>query len=132
MGRGVKLIYYMQKFVIGRDIRHRFAVMRKADITFCIHDTAQRHPTQLEQVHFLAVCACHGMIRVRQADKGDALIFPIFQKDRFRIWPYGENFRAAAPKLVISIPQARQLRAAVGSHEAAQQGKHNRFAAEIG
>jgi hypothetical protein len=33
--------------------------------------------------------------------------------------------------LSISIPQARQLRAAIRSHKAAQEGKHNRFAAKF-
>lgn len=81
MGCGVKLIYYMQKFFIRGDIRHRPSIMRKADISLGIYDAVQRHASQLEQIHFLAVGSRHGMVRVGQADEGDAFIFPILLED---------------------------------------------------
>jgi hypothetical protein len=43
-----------------------------------------------------------------------------------------ENLRAAALELRVVVTQARQLRAAIGSHEAAQEGKHQRLTAKIG
>jgi hypothetical protein len=41
-------------------------------------------------------------------------------KDRGRIGSHSQNFSTAAGELSVSITQARQLRAAVGSHKAAQ------------
>jgi hypothetical protein len=81
VGRGVKLIYYMQKRIIAGDVRHRFTVMGKADIAMGIYDAVQRHTSQLEQVHFLPVRARHGMIGIWQTDKGDLLIPPELLKD---------------------------------------------------
>jgi hypothetical protein len=82
VGCGVKLIYYMQKFIIGGDIRHRLAIMRKADIAFGIYNTVQRHASHLEQVDFLPIGSCHRMVGVRKPDKRDPFILPVLQKNR--------------------------------------------------
>lgn len=105
--------------------------MCKADIAFGVNDTVQRHASQLEEVHFLPVHSCHRMVRVRQADKWDILIGPILLEGFRRIGTHSQNFDPATLELLISIPQARQLCAAVRSHETAQKGKHDRPAAEI-
>jgi hypothetical protein len=132
VGRGVKLIYYMQKFDVGGDIRHRSAVMRKPDIPFCIDDTVQGHPPQLEEVHFLAIGSGHAMIGVRKADERKVFIFPILLENRYGVGAHSKDFRAAIRELSVAIPQARQLRAAIGSHKAAQEGKYNWLTAKIG
>ena len=72
------------------------------------------------------------MVHVRQADERDLLILPIPLEDGGCVRAHGKDFRAATRELSVLIPQARQLRAAVGSHKAAQEGEHYRFAAKIG
>jgi hypothetical protein len=132
VGRGVKLIYYMQEFFIPGDIRHRPAIMSKTDVTLGIDNTVQWHPSQLEQVDFLPVESGNGMVRVGQANKRNFLILPVLPEHICRIGPHRQDLRPAAGELFVSIAQARQLRATVRSHEPAQEGKHNRLAAKIG
>ena len=121
MGRGVKLIYYMQEFFIRRDIGHRPAIMCKADIALGIENAIQRHPSQLEQIDLLPVRPGDQVVRVGQAYKGDILILPVLPKHASLIGSDGQDFRAAAGELFIFITPARQLRAAVRSHEPAQE-----------
>ena len=132
MGRGVKLIYYMQEFFIPGDIRHRPAIMSKTDVTLGIDDTVQWHPSQLEQVDFLPVESGNGMVRVGQANERNVLIPPVLPEHICRVGPHRQDLRPMVRKLPISIPQARQLRATVWSHKAAQEREHNRLAAIIG
>ena len=95
--------------------------MRESDIALGVDHAVQRHTPQLEKIDLLPVRSGYRVIRVRQADKRNSFILPILLKDGQRVRPNGQDLRAAAPKLVISIPQARQLRAAVRSHETAQE-----------
>jgi len=106
--------------------------MGKADVALCIDDTVQRHASQLEQVHFLPVRARHGVVGIRQPDKGDALIPPVLLEDWQCVRSNRQDFHLPVGKLFISIPQSRQLRAAVGSHKAAQEGNENRFPTNSG
>lgn len=122
VGRGVKLIYYMQKFFIRRDVGHRPPVMRKADIPLRIDHAIQRHAPKFKKVYFLPIGSGNGMIGVWQTDERNAFIFPVLLKDRQWIGTHSDDLCAAACKLTISIAQARQLRAAIRSHEAAQKG----------
>ena len=132
MGRRVKLIYYVQQFFVGWDIRHRSAVVGKTNIAPGIDHTVQRHASQLEQVDFLPVDPRHRMVRIWQADKGYLFIFPVLLEVPQRVGSNSQNFCPAADELLMFIPQARQLRATVGSHKAAQKGQDNRLAAKIG
>jgi hypothetical protein len=72
------------------------------------------------------------MVRVGQAKKGDLFILPVLSEGSRRIGSYGQDFCPPASELLIIISQARQLRAAVGSHKTAQERQDNRFASEIG
>jgi hypothetical protein len=132
VGCGVKLIYYMQKRFVCWNIGHRFTVMCKADVAFGVDHTVERHTSQLEQVDFLAVNSSNRMVRIGQADKGDPLLLPVLPKDRLGVRSDRQDLRAAACELFISIPQTRQLRAAVRSHKTAQEGKHDRPTAKVG
>ena len=105
--------------------------MSETDITIGIDHTIQRHPSQLEEIYFLAVGFRHRMLRVWQTDKWNVFVLPVSLKYPCRVRSYRQNFRAAAGELFISITQARQLRAAVGSHKAAQESEHHGFAAKI-
>ena len=102
-----------------------------ADVSFAVDNTIQRHASQLEKLHSLPVFPGNQVIRVRQTDKGNAFILPVLLESWHRVWPNGQDLHAAVYKLFILISQARQLRAAIRSHKAPQEGKHNRFPAEI-
>ena len=101
--------------------------MRKTDISFLVDHAVQWHTSQLEQVDFLSIFSCHSMIRVRQTNERDVFILPILLKRRRRIGTYRKDFSIAPGKPLVIIPQARQLRAAIRSHESAQEGKDNWF-----
>jgi len=81
--------------------------MRKTDIAFGVDDAAQRHSSQFEEVHFLAVGIRHGMIGVWQTDKGNVFVFPVSLKHSCRVGSYRQNFGAAAGESFVSITQAR-------------------------
>ena len=132
MGRGVKLIYYMQKFIIGRDIRHRFAIVCKADITFGVYYAIQGHASQLEKIDFLPVRARNRMVGIWKPGKRDAFILPVLPKDRQGVWADRQDFRPTAGELLMSISQTRQLRAAMRSHKTAQEREKYRSPAKIG
>jgi hypothetical protein len=121
----------MQQILIGGDIRHRFAIMCIADITPGIDYAVQGHAPQLEEIDFLAIGSCHSVVRVRQADKRDTFIHPILLEHQRLIGPYRHNLRTATRERLVFIPKARQLRAAVRSHETAQEREHNRLTAKI-
>ena len=95
--------------------------MYKADITFGIDHIIQGHSSQLKEIHFLPVHSGNQMFSIGQPDKGNLFIPPILFKDQRRIGSHSQDFRAAARELIISVSQARQLRAAVRSHKAAQE-----------
>lgn len=95
--------------------------MSKADISIGIHNTIERHTTELEQIHFLSVQQGNLMFNVRQANEGNRFITPILLKGRGRIRANSQNLDTAAFELTISITQARQLRATIWSHKATQE-----------
>ena len=122
----------MQEFFIGGDIGHRFAIMGIADIASGIDHAVQRHAPQLEDIDLLPVGSRYRVVGVRQADEGDTLIPPILLEDGRWVGPHSKNLNAAAGKFFVFISQARQLRAAVRSHETAQEREHNGLPTEIG
>ena len=67
------------------------------------------------------------MFGVGQTDERDSLIRPILLERHYGVRSQRENHSAAACKLIMLITQARQLRAAIRSHKAAQERKHDRF-----
>lgn len=71
------------------------------------------------------------MFGVGQANERNIFIFPETLKLIRVIRPDRQNDYAAFSKLLIFITQARQLRAAIGSHEAAQKIKYDRSPAKF-
>ena len=92
--------------------------MHVPDLAICIQNTDERHASQFEQVDFLHITARHLMTRIGQADKREFLLRPIFAERRGAVRTDGKNLGAAALELRVVLTQARQLRAAIGSHEA--------------
>lgn len=119
----------MEQFGVGWNIAHRRAVMRKSDVPLFIDDTVQRHAAQFEQVHLLSVHARHPVIRVGQTNERNLFVLPIAFEGLGIVRSHREDLGVAPHKALMILLQARQLRAAVRSHKAAQEGKHNRLAA---
>lgn len=117
----------MQEFFIRGNIAHGRAVMSITNVTLLINDADQWHPPEFEQINFLPIHLRNGVCRVRQADKGNLLVSPITLKDFTRRRSDGEDFRTTRRELVVASSQARQRRAAVRSHEPAQEVQHDNF-----
>jgi hypothetical protein len=47
------------------------------------------------------------MVRIWQANKGDAFFLPVLLKGGKRIGPYGDDLSITVDKLAVLIPQAR-------------------------
>ena len=106
--------------------------MSISDHAVRIHDADQWHASQLKEIDFLPIPSRHIVTRIGQADKRKLMFIPILSKCVLAIGTDGKNFRAASRELLIFIAQARQLRAAIRSHETAQERQHKRLAAIIG
>ena len=102
--------------------------MRKANIPIFIDYTVQWHTAQFEEIDLLPVHPGNFMIGVRQANEWNVFVRPILLKGCRRIGTDRNNLYIAVNKLLIIVTQARQLRAAVRSHESAQEGKQNNLA----
>ena len=72
------------------------------------------------------------MIGVWQTYKRNPFIVPVLLERRQRIRTDSQNLHAAAHELIVSITQARQLRAAVWSLKAAQECEYDWLAPKIG
>ncbi len=105
--------------------------MSEADISLFIDHTIQRHTPQLEKIDILPVHPCNRMVGVGQADKRDLFSMPVTLKDFCVIGTQRQYLGIPSDEPLIIVPQARQLRAAVRSHEASQKGKHDRLAPAI-
>lgn len=106
--------------------------MGEPQISLLVNDAVQGHAPEFEQVHLLPIQARHCMVRVGQTDERDAFILPITLEGFGVVRSHREDHRPASRETVIILLQARQLRAAVRSHEPAQKRKHHRLAAKIG
>jgi hypothetical protein len=100
------------------------------DIAPAVHNTIQRHTAPLEEIHFLLVHSCNRMFGIRQADKGNLFILPVLLECHTGIRANRQDQHIAICEFFVPITQARQLRAAVGSHKAAQERKHDGPAAK--
>lgn len=105
--------------------------MRKTNVPLFVDDAVQRHAPELEQVHLLTVHARHPVIGVRQTYEGNILVLPIAFEGLGIVRSDRNDHDIPPYKALMIIPQARQLRAAIRSHEAAQEGKHHRFAPAV-
>jgi len=94
-------------------------------VAFQIHNATQRHATEFEEGNFLPIQASHAVVRVWHANERDMFIAPIALERFCRTGTHRENFCASPGKICIAIPQARQRRAAVRSHEPAQEIQHD-------
>lgn len=72
------------------------------------------------------------MLGIGQADKRNPFILPVLLEYCERIRTNCQDHHITICEFVMLVTQARQLRAAVGSHKAAQEGQHHGPPAKIG
>ena len=101
--------------------------MDEADESPPIHNRVQRHAPQLEQVDFLFVELRNLLIWIGEARVGEIIFIPILHKLLEFIWPNRQDLCFPRSEFRIPISQTRQLRAAIRSHEAAQESQYNNF-----
>jgi len=94
-----------------------------------IDNAIQGHAAELEKIHLLPVPFRDHMRRVRQADEWDVLICPISLEFLRAVWTNRDDLGIARGEFGVAELYARQLRAAIRSHETAQECKHNGFTA---
>jgi hypothetical protein len=103
--------------------------MRVANATLLIDDQESRHPPKFEQVDLLLVLISHGMAGVGQPDEGQAFALPVAPEDRQVIRLNCQDRRVTRGKGREVVSQAGEMRAAVGSKEAAQEDQNDVFVA---
>jgi len=105
--------------------------MGVTDHALPVHHADQRHAPKLEEIDLLSIAPRHLVARIGQADERKPVLVPILTKGVLAVRSNGEDLGAAGGELFVIITQARQLRAAVGSHEAPQKCKHDGPAAIV-
>ena len=106
--------------------------MSVTDISSRIHHTIQGHAPPFKEDYLLLIHPRNPMVMIGQAYERYIFIHPKPVKRCHIVRTHGEDFHITAFESSVIIPQARQLRAAVGSHETAQKVEHNDPAAIIG
>jgi len=105
--------------------------MSITDMTFGVHDAVQWHSSKFKKIDFLFIEARDFMFGIGQANKRNVFILPKALKLLDVIRPDRQNDCTAFNELLIFITQARQLRAAVRSHKAAQKIKDDGSAVKL-
>jgi hypothetical protein len=106
--------------------------MGVTDATIFINNAHQRHAAKFEEVDLLAIEDRDAVFGIGNTDERDVFVAPVLLKGGIGVWANGEDDRLASLKFFVIVSQARQRRAAIGSHEAAQEIEQNRLAAKIG
>jgi len=101
--------------------------MHITDAPIFIHDAIERHAPKFEKIDFLAVLPRNLMIWIGQTDIGDIFLCPIAFKGIARIGTDSYDLHTPGFEVFIMVAHARQLRATVRSHEAAQKSKDDGF-----
>ena len=96
-----------------------------------VQDIVQWHASKLKKIDLLFIEARNFMFGVGQANERHVLIFPETLKLLGIIRPNCQNDCAAFGEFLIFITQARQLRATIRSHEAAQKIEYHGSAAKL-
>lgn len=103
--------------------------MLVTNLFFFIDQHQGRNATQLEQVPFLPIQIGHLMFWVGQAEIRDFIFVPIIAVGFGGIWTNTDDFCVTRSEGCILIAQAREMGAAEGSHEPAQENQNDVFPA---
>lgn len=126
------MVYYVEESFGFGNIGHRGAVVCKADAAVFVHDAHHRHTAEFKNVDLLTIEESNAMLGIGNADEGQVFVAPILLKGGFCIRTNGEDDRAALGKLFVIVTEARQRRAAIRSHEAAQEVEQDGLVAQFG
>lgn len=125
------MVYYVEQGFVFGDVCHRSAVMCVANAAILVDNTHERHASKFEEINFLTILYRNAMFGIGQTNKGNIFNPPILLKGSFSIRPNGQDLYAALLKFFVFIFHARQRRAAIRSHEAAQKRQNDWLAAKI-
>ncbi len=100
--------------------------------SLAIDDGHKRHAPQFEQVDFLTVLQRNPVAGIGQSDEPKPLGPPVCFKGFRSIGTDRKDLGASPRELIVIVPQARQLRAAVGSEKAPEERQDQRLATEVG
>jgi len=103
--------------------------MLVTNLFFFIDQHQCRDAAQLEQVPFLAIHVRDFVPGVRQTNIREFVLFPIMTKGVAPIRADTDDFRVTRGEGRILVAQAREMGAAEGSHESAQEDQHDIFLA---
>ncbi len=117
--------------------------MLVADVASFIYDEQGGNTPQFEKIPFLPVQVSNPVLGVGQAEVGEVVLAPVAAVGVGSIGTDGKDFRVTRGEGRVIVAQAREMGAAVRSHEAAQESqdevvfafeisKADEFAAEIG
>lgn len=105
--------------------------MGKANMPFSVDHAIEGQSPHLEKVYFLPIDTRNAVIRIGQPGERDALLLPVLLEEACGIGAYCQDLCAALFELLVVVSQARQLRAAVGSHKTAQERQYHGFPTKI-
>ena len=104
-----------------------------ADAAILVNDADEGHASEFEEIDLLAILDRDAMFGIGQANAGDVFIAPVLLEGEFVVRTDGKDLGAALLEFFVIVPHARQRRAAIRSHEAAQEIQHDGLsAAKIG
>ena len=99
--------------------------MHEAQAAIPVKDRIHRHAAQFEQIYFLLVKFGNRFPDIGQANKGDIVLAPVIDERRWPIRADSQDLGSTRGEILETVPKARQLRATVRSHEAAQEGQYD-------
>ncbi len=105
--------------------------MNITDHAFGIDNHHQRHSSQLEEVDLLAILKRYLVIWIWQAEEWNPLRLPVRGEGFGPVGPNRQDLCTPTRELRMLVPQARQLRTAVRSHESSQERQQHRLAPEL-
>jgi hypothetical protein len=127
------LVYYVEQSFIFGNVGHRSAVVSIADSAICIHNADERHASEFEEIDYLTILDGDAMTGIGQAEIGNIFLRPVLLKGGFSVGTNSDDLCVALLKFSVIVFHTRQRRAAIWSHEAAQESQHHGlFAAKIG
>ena len=101
--------------------------MLVADPAFFVVHQQGRHAPEFEKVPFLAIQIGYFVDWIGQPDKGQSFAGPVTTEGFGPIRPYANNDRVTRGEGRQIVAQAREMSAAVGSHEPAQKNQQDIF-----
>ena len=126
------MVYYVEQGFVFGDVGHGCAVMSVTDAAILVNDADERHASEFENVDLLTIENGDAMFGVGDANEGNFFVRPILLKGGFGVWANGQDGHVALGELGMIIAEARQRRAAIRSHEAAQEVEQDGSVAKLG